>query len=119
MFAKITFTSLAAVAALGFAATTHAAPSVDGTSDPLSVKVSYADLNLSTPVGAQSVLNRIHAAAQTACGGETDIRLLDRLAAYHSCMQATVDRAVASLANPVVTGLYAGEPGAVVVANRR
>ena len=121
MSAKSTIASLAVLAALGLAPATHASPAVDGTSDPaaMTVKVSFADLELSSPAGAKSVLNRIHAAAKTVCGGEPDIRLLERSAIYHSCMKATVERAVASLDSPAVTALNAGEPGATMVANRR
>ena len=121
MSANTTIACLAALAALGLAAATHAAPSGDWTSDPASmtVKVSFADLDLSSPAGARSVLNRIHAAASTVCGSEPDIRLLERSAVYHSCMKATIGRAVASLDSPVVTALNAGEPGATMVANRR
>jgi UrcA family protein len=121
MFTKATIASLAALAALGFAPATHAAPSGDWTSDPASmtVKVSFADLNLFSPAGAKSVLYRIHVAAKTVCGGEPDIRLLERSAFFHSCMKATVGRAIASLDSPVVTALNAGETGATIVANRR
>ncbi len=121
MSAKTKIASLATLAALGLAPATHAAPVGEWTSDPaaMTVKVSFADLELSSPAGAQSALNRIHAAAKTACGGEPDIRLLERLAIYHSCVKSTVKRAVASLDNPAVTALNAGEPGATMVANRR
>lgn len=121
MFAKTTFTALIALATLGFAATSHAAPTGDGSSDPaaMSVSVSVADLNLSSPVGAKIVLRRIHNAAQTICGSEPDMRT-ERFAIYQACVKTTVDHTVASFDNPMVTALNnGGEPVAVAAADRR
>jgi UrcA family protein len=118
MFAKTAKTAtLAALAALSFAATAHAG----GSSDPTvtSVSVSVADLNLSSPAGAQVVLRRIHNAAETICGDKPDIRLIQRSALYQSCVKTAVDRTVASLDSPVVTALNDGQPGAMTVAKRR
>jgi UrcA family protein len=120
MFAKTAVASLAAIAALGFAAVTHAAPVADRSSDSdaTSVNVSIAGLDLSNPAGAKVVLQRIRAAAQTVCGGEPDIRLTERFTLYQSCLKTTVDGAVASLASPLVTAMNAG-PSPVMVADRR
>jgi UrcA family protein len=120
MFAKTAIASLAAIAALGFAATTHASPVGERSSDPaVSVNVSVAGLDLSNPAGAKIVLRRIHNAAETICGDQPDIRLTARFALYQSCVKSTVDRTVASLDSPLVTALNGGQPGAIAVADRR
>src|SRR5476649_928425 len=118
MFTKVTLASIASVAVLGFAASTHAAPVADSSSDPaaMSVNVSIADLNLASSSGAKVVLGRIHAAARTICGDEPDIRLTERFAIYQSCLKTTVDRTVASLGAPLVTAMSGGQP-AVLAAN--
>jgi UrcA family protein len=120
MFAKTAIASLAAVAAMGFAAASHAAPVMSGSSDPaaMSVSVSIADLNLTSPAGAKAVLARIHTAARTICGDEPDIRMSERFALYQSCLKTTVGRTVASLDAPLVTAINGGE-GAVLVASVR
>jgi len=119
MFAKTAIASLAAVAALGCAGTSHAAATT-GSSDPaaMSVSVSIADLNLASPAGAKAVLARIHTAARTICGDEPDIRMGERFALYQSCVKTTVGRTVASLDAPLVTAMNGGQ-GAIVVASDR
>ena len=120
MFAKTTVASVAAIATLACAASTHAAPATDASSDPsaISVNVSIADLNLASPSGARAVLGRIHAAARTICGDEPDIRLTERFAIYQSCLKTTVNRTVASLDAPLVTAMNGRHP-AVLAANGR
>ena len=120
MFAKTSIAAIAAVATLGFAATTHASPASDGASEPdtMSVNVSVADLNLASPAGAKVVLRRIHNAAQTICGGEPDIRS-ERFAIYQACVRTTVDTTVASLGSPMVTALNQGQPTPIAMADRR
>ena len=85
----------------------------------MSVNVSVADLNLSSPAGAKIVLRRIHNAAETICGDQPDIRLTARFALYQSCVKATVDRTVASLDSPLVTAQNGGQAAAMTVADRR
>src|ERR1700728_3220473 len=125
MFAKTAIVSLAAVAALGLAATAHAdpahtAPAMSGWCDPaaMSVRVSIADLNLASPAGAKAVLARIHTAARTICGDEPDIRMSERFALYQSCLKTTVGRTVASLDAPLVTAMNGGQSAIVVASDR-
>jgi UrcA family protein len=101
MFTKTTFTALAALAALGLAASAHAAPAMGPSSDPdaRSAKVFTADLDLGGEAGAKAALTRIHNAARNVCADE-----LNPLA----CRKDTLDRAVASLGAPLVTALNAG-----------
>jgi len=73
--------------------------------------VSFADLNLSSPIGAKVALRRIKSAASDACGGVPDT-MLDLVAyeIYKDCFLDTVDEAVDKLHAPLVTSLYSSEP---------
>jgi UrcA family protein len=108
MFTKTTLTTLATLAALGFAAGGHAAPATGLLSDSAatSAKVSVADLDLGGDAGAKAVLQRIHDAARNVCADE-----LNPLA----CRDDTIGRAVASLGNPVVTALNGGQGRAATI----
>jgi UrcA family protein len=83
-----------------------AAPVLAQTSDTVpSVAVKYGDLNIGSPAGAQRLLNRIEAAANTACGGAPDIRQLSRLASFEACHKFAVDRAVVAVDSPLLTAM--------------
>ena len=99
---------LAAAAALSCAA-----PALAQTSDTVpSVSVKYSDANIGSPAGAQVLLKRIEAAANTACGGAPDIRQLDRWASFEACRTSAVARAVAAIDSPMLTAMaHGGSPG--------
>lgn len=69
------------------------------------IVVSTGDLDLSHQAGARVLIARIEAAATKVCGGLPDIRDLERRNIYLKCMDATMDRAVASVNAPVVAVL--------------
>jgi len=71
------------------------------------VKINYADLNVSTQVGARVLLSRIKNAAENMCGyyPATD---LGRRADHIACVRDTVNDAVAQVDNPVLTALNGG-----------
>jgi UrcA family protein len=99
--------SLAAAAALSCAA-----PALAQTSDSVrSVAVKYGDLNIGSPAGAQVLLKRIGAAANTACGGAPDIRELSRWPSFEACRRSAVDRAVVAVDSPMLTAMaHRGSP---------
>jgi UrcA family protein len=103
---KIIVTTVAAMGALAYAISTHAATFAD--SDTVSVKVSVADLDLGSQAGAAVALRRINNAAKIVCGDEPPIRDMDRGGDYHTCMTTTVGRTVDSLGNPIVSALNGG-----------
>ena len=110
MSIRSTTTVLAALAAFGLCGVAQTAAAQTRVVDPdaVSIKVSYTDLNLSNPAGAKTLLHRIHEAATDICG-EPD-RDLAALIQNQACMKATIDRAVASLNDPMVTALNSGQP---------
>jgi len=95
----------APVLGLAAAATLSCAASVLArTSDTVpSVLVKYGDLNVSSPAGAQVLLKRIEAAANTACGGAPDIRQLNQRASFEACRRSAVARAVVAVDSPMLT----------------
>ena len=85
---------------------TCAAPVLAQTSDAApSVSVKYRDLDIGSPAGARVLLERIEAAAGTACGGAPDIRQLDRWASFEACRKSAVARAVDSVDSPMLTAV--------------
>jgi len=73
--------------------------------EPSSVKVSFVDLDLATPRGSSELLRRIHAAARVLCA-ELDDAAFDEKYLWHQCIEATVDSAVARVANEDFTAYY-------------
>ena len=78
---------------------------------PVQVTVKTRDLDLSSPAGATTMLQRIRNAALEACGASSfsvpDYRwAMKRSTCYHS----SVGQAVASLQAPAVTRLYEQSP---------
>jgi UrcA family protein len=72
------------------------------------VRVRYADLDLSTPGGAEAILRRIRRAAVLICGPEPADRLSFQRQ-YDACVRETVNRAVIGLGR-----LQASPAGATV-----
>ncbi len=106
-----TFPALAVAALLGCVAAGQpalaraAAPD----SDQVSIKVSYADLNLDSRAGAEALLRRVGQAAESVCGSRPSDHL-DDLMIYRACVRGVADRAVANLGHPLVSALNAGGP---------
>lgn len=77
------------------------------------VAVYYGDLNLESPVGAQSLVTRVHTAAKRACGANPSFGPGYRIAKqrYIECVQTAEKGAVAAVNRPNVTAAYAGRKG--------
>jgi UrcA family protein len=103
MQTKSLFIALSAVAAFGFAAQSQAAPAQND--DTVSVKVSYAGLDLSSQAGAQIMLRRITNAAHSICGPEAQSGPERLNPQYGVCVGAIVQKSVASLGAPMVTAM--------------
>ena len=86
-----------------------AAPVLAQPSDTVpSVLVKYGDLNLGSPADAKVLLKRIEVAANTACGGAPDIRLLSQWASFEACRRSAVARAVVAVDSPMLTAIAHG-----------
>ena len=108
-------TALFAVALAMGAQQACAAPADDGT---VSVRVRYSDLDLQHAAGARSMLERMTAAAQTACGPQPAIVELSRLSAYDDCVKQSLSRGVRTLDAPLVSAAYAGASRSITTAAR-
>ena len=73
------------------------------------IVVSYGDLDVSAPEGAQALIYRLEAAASKVCGGAPDIRMLKAWGNYRACVKDAVDGAVRRVNRPIVSAAY-GQP---------
>jgi UrcA family protein len=106
MQTKSFMTALITVLALGAAGVSQTA--FAQSDDVATVKVQYADLNLSSPAGAKVMLQRIHRAADAVCGPQSTSRI-DRVARLHeTCVKHAISGSVRQLNIPMVTALYTG-----------
>lgn len=112
MQTKSYLTAVMTVLALGAAGVSQTA--FAQSDDVASVRVSYADLNLSSTAGAQTILQRIHHAANSVCGPQSS-NPIDRVARLREvCVKQAVSQSVHQLNVPMVTALYAGDGGAML-----
>ena len=65
-------------------------------SDPRTATVRYADLNLATPAGVETLYHRINLAARAVCGSPHE-RNLDLRRSVRTCQEAAVEGAVETL----------------------
>jgi UrcA family protein len=73
----------------------------------VSVPVTYADLDLSSPDGAQTMLHRLHDAALNACGaGDGSVTSYKWAVHRSACYHRSMGQALADLGAPAVTQLY-------------
>ena len=96
------FTALAVLAVADFASHTVSARPLD--TDLVSVKVGYADLDLTGPRGAAVMAARIHNAARAICGdGDVSYTDLHQRQLVKSCIEEVSTRAAAQLGSPMVS----------------
>jgi UrcA family protein len=80
----------------------HATPV---TTDPPSITVKYADLNLATDVGAHELYSRIAIAARAVCP-DANIRDLGAFSSSKMCQSEAIARAVQDVRNPRLAAVY-------------
>jgi UrcA family protein len=88
------------------------------TEDPISVSVSYADLDIGHAAGAEVLLQRIKSAAVRACGGAPHKRALRQRAAFDDCRVTAISQAVAEVNSPALTELASSGVAPVRIASR-
>ena len=76
-----------------------------------SVKVSYADLDISHAAGARTLYARIKSAAREACGPEPAVLDLRDAAGYNACYQQAVAKAVNRAGSEQLHALHAAQSG--------
>jgi UrcA family protein len=67
--------------------------------EDVSVKVSYADLNIDNEAGAKKLYLRLRNAAEEVCGFESDVKLGSRTASARAkaCYREALDKAVTEM----------------------
>ena len=98
----VAFTVLAAGTAIGALGNAHAATNADAPT----LKVRYADLNLSTEQGSRVLYGRIVAAAHQVCAVD-DIRDLRAFNAAKSCRDQAIAQAVRDVNSPMLAAVHA------------
>src|SRR5258708_31650373 len=76
-----------------------------------SVKVPYADLDLSRPAGAQMLYRRLKQAAARVCGPSVEPAELRQYAAWKSCYEPALRNAVMQVGAPEVLARYEDDSG--------
>ena len=76
-----------------------------------SVKVSYADLDISAAAGARTLYARIKSAAREACGPEPVVLDLRDSAGYNACYEQAVAKAVNRVGSDQLHALHAAQSG--------
>jgi UrcA family protein len=71
-----------------------------------SIKVSYADLDLSREAGAHALLARMKMATRQICGPRPSAKQIGPTVRYETCSRDAMSGAVASLDQPLVTTLF-------------
>lgn len=74
-----------------------------------SLAVSFADLDLSKPAGAQTLYKRIKAAARTVCGPVDQYTFVVSSYSFRKCFDAAVANAVGQVDRPSLTALHREE----------
>jgi UrcA family protein len=86
-------------------------PAWAGTTGARSVTVSYRDLDLSSPEGANALYRRIQAAAKEVCG-RPGADLLEQ-SVWRGCYRHAIADAVGKVNSPLLTAVHTGRPAAV------
>jgi UrcA family protein len=86
-------------------------PAWSGTPDVRSVTVSYGDLDLSSPAGANALYRRIQGAAKQVCG-YAGADLIEQ-SIWRGCYRNAIANAVGKVNNPLLTAVHTGSPAAV------
>jgi UrcA family protein len=92
-------------------ATGVANPAVaSGTLDRMKVSVSYGDLDIHSPSGAQLLYSRLKRASSTVCGLDDAerSRTLSTIASAKACFEKTLDKAVAKVDSSALKKLHVG-----------
>lgn len=95
---------LLALACCAFVPLTSFAGAADG--ETPRITVSYADLDLTGPEGAQTLYRRLRAAAHRVCDAGRDLRVLGERARYRACVEKALTQAVRSVDRDALTALH-------------
>ena len=78
--------------------------------EEVSVRVHYADLDITRPEGGVTLLNRIQKAAKTVCGDARTRAPLTRIRLAGECRRMAIESAVRRLDFAMLTLAWSGKP---------
>jgi len=81
-------------------------PASAATSERITQRVTYADLNLDNQAGAEVMFHRIRSAANQACGDRFGPMTLREHMRIRACSRAAVEKSVSDVGSPVLTELF-------------
>ena len=79
-----------------------------------SVRVSFADLNLSTSEGVAKLYSRLRTAAGQVCGTEPPINDLLNAMDWSACRQGALTRAITKVGHPALIALHQQKTGVAI-----
>ena len=97
---------VALIAACGLASAVRAEQPIS------SVKVNFADLNLTTDKGVARLYSRLRIAASQVCGSEPEAYRFRDHDDWAACRQTSLTRAVGQVGNPALIALHQQKTGA-------
>ena len=102
---------VAAMALLVGPVSAHAGSVTEQPNGVIALAVPYEDLNLTTPTGARSMLQRVRDASGRICRASSPSTLpeLGGTRSFSACVRSTMDQAIASLDQPTVTAIWRGD----------
>jgi UrcA family protein len=97
------------VAALAVPAIAGATPQIND-NNRAAVRVSFADLDLSSKAGLRTLYGRLRAASYSVCGSRslTEAGSLDQFAVNKRCFKKSLSKAVAKFDNETLNEIHAG-----------
>jgi UrcA family protein len=75
------------------------------------LRVAYADLDLSREAGARSLFKRIALASRQVCGTRPSPKLIEANARYQACYRDSLSQAVAEIGSPLLSAMLNGQTG--------
>ena len=94
------------ILAAALAAATLSAPAY-AASDDFKMELSYTGKNLATRDGAEAEYDHIRKQVSERCSNEQKVLGFSGVYAQHYCVTKTMNRAVASIGNPMLTEVHA------------
>jgi len=104
------FLTMSAILVLGIPAIASSSQFVNVEGDTV-VRVSYADLNLSSPAGLDALYRRLQAASSSFCGPQRSLREAGsqkQLVSNKQCYSNLLSKLVAKVGNADLTELHTG-----------
>ena len=99
------YTAIAAIVVAVSAFGAIPAGAADSTGNPPAHPVSYKDLDMTRPAGAETLYQRIKSAADTVCAPLNGKQVIEKVS-RNACVTSAVERAIKQVNEPMLTHYY-------------